>query len=266
MDRQPVVSGQFYPGSANILDRQVEELLQGEPAMTRTLLAMVPHAGYVYSGSVAGRVLARSSLAEKLILLGPNHTGMGQRIAVWGDGVWHIPGSDIIVNESTASLVGQLPGFSLDYQAHLAEHSLEVLLPFLIRIKPGCSIVPIAVAEPDVQKLIRAGEDLARTIKELDLDVSLVVSTDMSHFIPEEQARRLDRLAIDRILDLDAPGLHQVVTQNRISMCGVMPMTMGLACVGALGARSTELVDYTTSGDAAGDYSRVVGYAGVIIS
>ncbi len=266
MDREPFVAGQFYPGSAAALDEKLSGYLQGEQAGVRTLLAMVPHAGYPFSGSVAGKGLARSNLAERIILLGPNHTGRGQRIAVWRDGRWILPGSEVPVDEDTASAIGKLPGYSFDYQAHLSEHSLEVVLPFLARAVPGCRIVPIAVAEPDPQVLMQAGEDLARTVKDLALDVSLGVSTDMSHFVPQEHAKRLDHMAIERILDLDPLGLHQVVRQNRISMCGVMPMTLGLACARELGAKSTEFIDYATSGDAIGDYSQVVGYAGVVVS
>uniref|UniRef100_UPI0025BE42BF AmmeMemoRadiSam system protein B n=1 Tax=Desulfonatronospira sp. TaxID=1962951 RepID=UPI0025BE42BF len=153
-----------------------------------------------------------------------------------------------------------------DYQAHQGEHSLEVVLPFLARAVPGCRVVPIAIAEPDLQVLLQAGEDLARAVRDLALDVSLVVSTDMSHFVPQEHAKRMDHMAIEKILDLDPPGLHQIVTRNRISMCGVMPMTLGLACARELGARSTEFIDYSTSGDVTGDYSQVVGYAGVVVS
>ncbi|WP_291319145.1 AmmeMemoRadiSam system protein B [Desulfonatronospira sp.] len=266
MDREPFVAGQFYPGSATALDEKVSGYLQGEQADVRTLLAMVPHAGYPFSGAVAGKVIARSNLADRIVLLGPNHTGRGRRIAVWGDGSWLIPGNQVPVDEQTASVVGRLPGYSFDYQAHLGEHSLEVVLPFLARAVPGCKIIPIAVAEPDPQVLMQAGRDLARTVKDLTLDVSLVVSTDMSHFVPQEHARRLDHMAIEKILDLDPQGLHQVVTQNRISMCGVMPATLGLACAMELGGKKTEFIDYATSGDAMGDYSQVVGYAGVVVS
>ena len=266
MDRQPVVAGQFYPRTAAALDQQIRDFLIGEQDKARTLLAMVPHAGYTFSGSVAGKVFARANLADTIILLGPNHTGQGNKIAVWGQGRWKIPGKEIMVDEKTASLIGQLPNFSFDHQAHLAEHSLEVVLPFLSLVKPRCRVVPIAVAERDVQILISAGHDLARTIKELSMDVSLVVSTDMSHFIPDEHARKLDAKALDKVLDLDARGLFQVVRQQNISMCGVLPMTMGLACASRLGARSSELIDYATSADAIGNYSQVVGYAGILIS
>ncbi len=266
MQRQPVVAGQFYPGAADALKKQVNEFVRGERSASRTLLAMVPHAGFMFSGPVAGKVLARANLAKKVILLGPNHSGRGKRIAVWGDGHWKIPGKEVPVDEQLASVIAHLPGFSLDYQAHLSEHSLEVVLPFLTHVQPQCTIVPVSVAEPDEQALLRAGADLARSIQELGQDVSLVVSSDMSHFIPHEHAKRLDTMAIDKILDLDALGLYQVVRQNKISMCGALPMTMGLACVQEMGARNTEFVDYSTSGEVIGDYSSVVGYAGVLIS
>lgn len=266
MDRKPVVAGQFYPGNGPELRADVAEYLQGEPSDERTLLAMVPHAGYVFSGGVAGKTIGHANLAKRIILIGPNHTGRGQKIAVWSDGKWFAPGFEAPVDIEAAEAILQFPGFSADYEAHLYEHSLEVVLPFLGAALDDFSIVPVSVAEQDLDKLLEAGKNLAFALKKMNSDTSVVVSTDMSHYISHDQAEKIDQLAIDQILAMDPEGLYSVVMNNKISMCGVLAMVMGLACVMELGAKKAGLVSYSTSGDVNNDYSKVVGYAGVLIS
>jgi AmmeMemoRadiSam system protein B len=266
MDRQPVVAGQFYPGRGPALRVQVAEYLDGDPSAQRTLLAMAPHAGYIFSGKVAGKTIAQACLARRIILMGPNHTGRGQKIAVWCDGRWIMPGFDVPVDSELADTLIQLPGFSADYEAHLYEHSLEVVLPFLGQSMDDFTIVPVAVSESDPHALLKAGKKLGQELKKKSIEVSLVVSSDMSHYISHDQAKTIDRLAIDQILAMDPEGLYQVVMRNKISMCGVLPMVLGLACIRELGAQHAELVAYSTSGEINQDYSRVVGYAGILIS
>jgi MEMO1 family protein len=266
MDRQPVVAGQFYPGSGPVLRADVAKYLQGSPSVERTLLAMVPHAGYVFSGSVAGRTVAQANLAGKVVLVGPNHTGRGQKIAVWNDGKWILPGFEVRVDSEMAEAILQQPGFSADYEAHLYEHSLEVVLPFLDAVKVDFSMVPVAVAEPGLNNLLEAGKNLALALKKMGDDVSIVVSTDMSHFISHHLAKEKDKLAIDRILSMDPEGLYQTVRSNNISMCGMLPMVLSLSCAKELGATNAKLVDYSTSGEVNKDYSQVVGYAGILVS
>ncbi|MCA1744001.1 MAG: AmmeMemoRadiSam system protein B, partial [Desulfovibrionales bacterium] len=221
MDRQPLVAGQFYPGNKKDLLSTVSGYLQGKAMEDRTFLTMVPHAGYIFSGSTAGKTLARANLAEKLILLGPNHTGQGERISVWPDGKWIIPGFDFPVDSSLADSIMGINGFSSDYQAHIHEHSLEVILPFLGVMKGNVPIVPIAVSESRLDVLAEAGKNLAQVIDKLNLDVSLIISSDMSHYISHEQAQTIDALAIEQVLDLNPEGLYKVVMENKISMCGI---------------------------------------------
>jgi AmmeMemoRadiSam system protein B len=266
MDRQPVVAGQFYPGRGSALRAQVAEYMDGDSSAQRTLLVMAPHAGYIFSGKVAGKTIAKASLARRIILMGPNHTGRGQKIAVWCDGRWIMPGFDVPVDSELADILIQLPGFSADYEAHFYEHSLEVVLPFLEQSLDDFAIVPVAVSESDPRALLKAGKKLGQELMQKSIDFSLVVSSDMSHYISHDQAKTIDRLAIDQILAMDPEGLYQVVRKNKISMCGVLPMVLGLACVRELGAQNAELVTYSTSGEINQDYSRVVGYAGILIS
>lgn len=266
--RQPVVAGRFYPGDAAVLARETAAFLAPAeaPSDRPTLLAMAPHAGAVYSGPVAGRTLGAARLADTLLLLGPNHTGRGARLAVWPSGIWRIPGHDVPVNDALASaLLDAAPQLSPDREAHLGEHSLEVLLPFLRQVRPDCRIVPVAVAEPDVSVLADTAAAMARVLARWPKPVSVVVSSDMSHYVSHDTAKKLDSLALSRALALDPEGLFRVVREAGITMCGVLPMVLGLFTVLALGARSARLAAYATSGEVSGDYEQVVGYAGVLV-
>lgn len=267
--RHPVVAGQFYPGRAPELLHQVEACLaQAGPAETApTLLAMVPHAGYIYSGAVVGRTLGAARLADRLLLFGPNHTGRGRRLAVWPDGDWRIPGRTVAVDrELAAALTAAEPRLTPDAEAHLREHSLEVVLPFLSVTNPDCRVVPVAVSESDPRVLAEVATAMAGVIAGLGAPVSIVVSSDMSHYVSHDTARRLDGLALSRVLDLDPEGLYATVRERGITMCGVLPMVLGLHLAKALGAGEARLVAYATSGEVTGDTSQVVGYAGVLVS
>jgi len=268
MDRQAIVAGQFYPGTAATLQQQVQKLLQGQPDEKKTILAMAPHAGYIFSGSIAGQTLSQANLSRTIILLGPNHTGRGARIALWPDGKWFFPGGHLQINENLANEIAKIPEITPDYQAHLYEHSLEVLLPFLWAINNNFQIVPISVSEYNPAILFQLGQKLAQVLssQQYNNNISLVVSSDMSHYISHEQAQKQDKKAIEQILNLNPEGLYNIVAQENISMCGVLPMTLGLACAKILGATRARLVAYATSGDINGDYTKVVGYAGMIVS
>jgi AmmeMemoRadiSam system protein B len=268
MDRTPAVAGQFYPGNARDLTREISEYtIQGTSHSTRpTILAMVPHAGYVYSGAIAGETIARANLAETIVLLGPNHTGNGDMAALWPDGRWLFPGGSLAIDEILATEILQtVPGITSDYTAHLREHSLEVQIPLLHAKQPTTRIVPICIADPRPQSLLNMGSALAEVIAKAPSSVSIVVSSDMSHFISADKARAQDRLAIDQILALSPKGLFQTVHDHAISMCGIFPMTMGLQAACILGATQASLIRYGTSGDINRDNDQVVGYAGIII-
>ncbi|MDZ7760007.1 MAG: AmmeMemoRadiSam system protein B [Desulfovermiculus sp.] len=269
MDRKPVVAGQFYPGSKQEWEGKVREYLLSETRgdTIQAKLVMLPHAGHIFSGHVAGATLAKVNLPSSVLLLGPNHTGQGEAVAVWPDGNWLLPDAHLEVDADLArAIIESDPTLAADDQAHRSEHSLEVLLPFLWARDPQTKIVPVCISLPDKDKLDRLAENIAHVLKAWHSDVGLVVSSDMSHFLPEDEAKAQDDMALQAILDLDPDKLLEVVARHRISMCGILPMFVGLKIASALGAKQAELVRYATSGDVIGDRSHVVGYAGVIVS
>ncbi len=267
MDREPVVAGKFYTADKESLIKEVKEYLSlTTPLEKPSLVAMAPHAGYMYSGKIAGMTLNRANLLDIVILIGPNHTGYGRPISVWDKGKWLFPGGSLEVQSDLAkAIIDSGSMFEKNYDAHLYEHSLEVMLPFLWVINPDIKIVPICVAEHDLNVLVQAGKVLTEVIKSWNKPISVVVSSDMSHFISHEEAKKKDKLAIDAICEIDPEKLYNTVKKYDISMCGVMPMTIALSYAKEVGAKNSELVAYSTSGEVSGDYSYVVGYAGVVI-
>jgi hypothetical protein len=268
--RMPAVAGRFYPGDAGELRREVQGFLaDGAPdgAPRRVYGCMAPHAGYVYSGGIAGRTFAAIEVPERVIVLCPNHTGRGKRIAVIADGVFRVPGADVPVDEELAARVlEQARGAAADREAHAGEHAIEVELPFLVERRPDVKIVPIVLGGLGEADAIGLGEALHRAAQQVDGDVLVVASSDMSHYLPDDVAREVDRTALEPLLAFDPSALYRTVRDNDISMCGVIPATAMLSYARAAGAAaSPELVGYATSGDAFGDRSRVVGYAGVLV-
>lgn len=264
MDRMPVVAGRFYPADEKALAAQVDGFL-GEPREEETAMAVIsPHAGYAYSGAIAGSVFSRVRVPRLVVVLCPNHTGIGARAAIMAHGSFRLPGASIAIDGPLAEEFRGLALLTDDPRAHREEHSLEVQLPFLLRKNPKVRIVPVCLGAMPYASCARIGVALADVVKNHG-DVLVVSSTDMSHYLPVADAERRDRLAIDKVLALDPKGLYETVRDNDISMCGVIPTTVALVAAVAGGAKEAELVHYGHSGQASGDLERVVGYAGMII-
>jgi len=268
MIRQPVVSDRFYPGEPHVLRQTLARMIPDVPDEQKVaaLGVVVPHAGYVYSGAVAGETFARVRIPETVVILGPNHTGLGQPLAL-GISDWNMPlGLVPIERQLAISILKHSEVIVDDDTAHLQEHSLEVQVPFLQYLQPNLSIVPIVVSHISYDDCQRAAHDLAQAITAFGRPVLLVASTDMTHYEPRASAGAKDRLALERILALDPRGLYETVLGNRISMCGIMPTTITLLAAMELGAGRAELVRYADSGEVSGDTAQVVGYAGLVIA
>ena len=268
--RQPAVAGRFYPGEARELEREIAGYLAAVPAGTDPEAVrgvMAPHAGYMYSGGVAGQVFARTVVPPRVVVLGPNHTGRGARISVVPAGAFVLPGGRVEIDEElAAAILDEVPGAQADVEAHRFEHSIEVELPFLVARRPDVRFVPIVLGGISGKTAVEVGEGLARAIARCGGDVLVVASSDMSHYLPDAEARVVDRAALEPLLAFDAAALYRTVVDQDISMCGFIPATAMLAYARAAGSTAApELVAYATSGDASGDRSRVVGYAGVLV-
>ncbi len=267
MIREPCVAGQFYPADPETLKRMVEGYLEKAPSREKAVAVIVPHAGYIYSGRVAGEVFSRVEVPDDVVLIGPNHTGLGESVSVMCSGRWRTPIGSVEVNERLAGLLlDYSPLFRDDISAHKMEHSLEVELPFIQTINPKTRIVPITVMHADYKRCVDLGEALARALLQYDEEVLIVVSSDMNHYEPDDVTRLKDKKAIERILELDAGGLLRVARSENITMCGVVPASVALVAARELGAKKATLVAHTTSAETSGDYEHVVGYAGIIIS
>jgi len=266
MLRSAVVAGQFYPGRKESLLETVEALIDSAVPDQPAIALMSPHAGYVYSGGVAGRTFSGVKISEEVIILGPNHHGRGHMAAVCASDEWETPlGRTKISSELANRILAECPMTAEDTVAHYPEHSLEVQLPFLQFRAPHSTIVPICISRMPLEVLLQLGDGLARAVQSSRSRAMIVASTDMTHYESGEIAHKKDFLALEKVLALDPTGLYDTVQEHRISMCGVLPTVVMLQAAIALGAQNAELVAYSNSGDVTGDQSEVVGYAGVRI-
>jgi AmmeMemoRadiSam system protein B len=267
MAREAVVAGQFYSGDPDELRRSVGSFLRKPESMLETKAVVVPHAGYMYSGCVAGEVFSAVLLPHRFILLGPNHSGRGAPLALSPAGAWHMPlGTVWIDEEMNRSLVAECPELQEDASAHRREHSLEVQVPFIQVLQPDFRFSAICVRTIDYSALESLGHAMARVIRSMKESVLLVASSDMTHYETAEDAAHQDRFAIDRIQAVDPRGLYEIVVEKDISMCGFAPAVAVLVACRDLGASAGRLIRYTNSGEASGDYNQVVAYAGMTIT
>ena len=266
MVRQSVVSGMFYPGDKKTLERELERLVRYSDSRKRVMGLISPHAGYVYSGGCAGKGFGQVDVPGTVIVIGVNHRGTGHPLEVDGHDIWNTPLGDCQVDiELRNRLVSHSRVFARDTQAGIEEHSLEVQVPFIQAVNPEAKILPITVSSMDIDELMQAGREIALCIQDSNQEVLMVASTDMSHYIDADTADAEDHKAIEKISALDPQGLFEVVMLRRISMCGVSPTTIMLKAAVELGATETELVEYTHSGKASGDYSQVVAYLSMLV-
>ncbi|MFH0762288.1 MAG: AmmeMemoRadiSam system protein B [Candidatus Omnitrophota bacterium] len=266
--RKAAFAGQFYPAAAGQISRQIKSFIPTEPADKIDAIAcMLPHAGYAYSGRVAVETAARINIKERVILLGPSHTGIGAPFSIMSRGKWQTPLGEIEIDSQLAGrILERCKLLKEDSSAHLSEHSLEVEAPILQYFKKGFKIIPIVFMPGGLADLKEIGRAIGEAVGEPPYKDStlLVASSDMTHYEPEEDARRKDNSAIEAMLELDEDKLYQRAGRFGISMCGLAPAAAMLAAAKFLGAKNAQLVKYQTSAEVTGDRSSVVGYAGIL--
>ncbi|MCL4558361.1 MAG: AmmeMemoRadiSam system protein B [Deltaproteobacteria bacterium] len=266
MKRTPAVAGTFYPADPESLEKLVRELTVHDREPIRAVGAISPHAGYLYSGGVAGMVFSSIAVPETVVVIGPNHTGYGRRGGILSSGTFGMPGFDVAIDRELAgAIMENTELLKEDADSHTHEHSLEVQLPFIHHHNPSAMIVPICVMGRGIDFVSSIGSAVARAIQDTGRDALVIASSDMTHYEPQEIAQRKDNIAIGRVLELDAAGLLRVTAENDISMCGVIPAAIMLVCAVELGANRARLIDYRTSGQVTHDYDEVVGYAGIAV-
>ena len=264
--RHPAVAGQFYPRNSKALLADVHSYLSPLAEPERALGCVVPHAGYMYSGHVAGAVYAHLEIPELCIVLCPNHTGLGHPLSIMSHGAWETPlGVATIDSELAAALLERFPVLIDDSDAHRKEHAIEVQLPFLQAKQPTFRFVPIAIGTRQYEALEGMGRAIGDVVRALGEPALVLASSDMNHYESDAITRVKDQKAIEKILALDPRGLYEVVTSENISMCGYGPTVAMLTAAKHLGATKAELVKYATSGDVSGDREMVVGYAGMVV-
>jgi AmmeMemoRadiSam system protein B len=266
MKRMPAVAGSFYPSDPVVLRQQVEGYLDPGARKQEAIGLVSPHAGFMYSGAVAGATFSAVELPDVFIILCPNHRGWGAPIAIMSRGEWVTPLGEVAIDSDLAeSLKKSSTLLKEDDLAHRAEHSLEVQLPFLQVLKDRFRFVPICVAVHRLESLVSLGHSIAEVVKASGRKTLLVASSDMTHYEPQDVTEKKDAMAIEQIEKLSEEGLFDVVARREISMCGVAPAIAVMTAAKDLGATRGVLVKYATSGDVTGDKREVVGYAGIIM-
>jgi MEMO1 family protein len=267
MRREPIVAGQFYSSSPEDLYQELQQLVATSTVRQKVMGIIAPHAGYIYSGRTAGAVYGAIEIPDTVLVLGPNHHGHGAPVALFPSGSWYTPLGCVPINERLSDLIFEHSSLvTTDSNAHRFEHSLEVQIPFLQYVNPEVSIVPLCLSIMDYASCETLGKSLAASIRAYGDDVLMVASSDMSHYEPAAVAHHKDHQALDAVIALNPFGLYSIVRSKSITMCGVIPTVVMLVAALELGATSSVLLRYATSGDISGDLSQVVGYAAVSVS
>ncbi len=267
MERQPAVAGQFYARNGDQLRRELADLIPVDCEGKQPVLGIIaPHAGFMYSGAIAGAIYAAVEIPRTVLIIGPNHRGSGAGAALFPDGSWLTPLGTVPINSRLNDLLlTHVPYISSDYVAHEFEHSLEVHVPFLQTLRPDVTLSALCLGHGDFVEVKALGEGIAAALRAFGEPVLIVASSDMTHYESAASARMKDGIALQRVLDLDPEGLLLVCRQERITMCGVVPAAVMLVAALSLGATQAETIAYGTSGDVTGDDREVVGYASVSV-
>jgi len=267
MIRQAVVQGKFYPETKSELESMLRSFCPKKYSLNAARAAILPHAGYIYSGEVAAATVSRIIPRKKVLILGNNHTGLGDRFSLYPEGSWQTPLGQAAIDAQMAEQVLSGKGLiTANTEAHRFEHSIEVQIPFLQYFFKNFSFLPLCCRISALEDYRTVAEQLYAALHQFSDDLIILASSDMTHYEPDQSARKKDRIAIESILRLDEKDLLEKVRQNNITMCGTAPVVIMLILSKLLGANKAKVIRYQTSGDRGGDYSAVVGYLGAIIT
>jgi hypothetical protein len=278
--RRPSRAGEFYAGTAESLKAQIEECFThrlgpgkiprvAEKSLQSLVGFVSPHAGYMYSGSVAAHgyySLAMEGKPEVIAIFGPNHTGQGSGISIMSEGAWRTPLGDAEIDAETANRIMRESNIiDLDDSAHTLEHSIEVQLPFLQYLYSAVfKFVPICFMMQDLDSSREVGQATATALK--DKNALIIASSDMTHYEPQKIAEKKDKLAIEAIEKMDEEQFYSALEDNGITACGYGPIVALIVAAKMLGVKNAKLLKYATSGNVTGDFSSVVGYASIAFS
>ncbi len=277
--RAPAVAGMFYPNNPEELKGLVDQSFRNQrfgpgkappSGSKRRIYGIVsPHAGYVYSGAVAANGFYEVSSMDfkNVVMIGPNHYGIGSWVAAMKDGEWQTPLGQVSVNSELAKEIASRSSI-LDFDdfAHSRDHCLEVQLPFLQSIRQDFRIVPIVLISQRSDTAYDLGNAISETIVERgDIDNTLLMaSSDFTHYEPNSDAHRKDGELIKAILTLDVNKFYAVLERLDVSACGYGAIATIMVAAKNMGATRGELLKYATSGDVTGDTGAVVGYSSIV--
>jgi len=274
--RAPVAAGTFYDINPELLRKQIEASFKSKIGAKgvktqKTIAAVVPHAGYMYSGAVASWVYSRME-SGNYIILGPNHTGNGERFAISKNGIWKTPFGGVAIDEKMAEdLMKECKLLEYDIIPHMNEHSIEVQLPFLqYRFGNDFKFVPISVMnefadETLLENCSVIGKGIAKVVKKSKQNWTIIASSDFSHYVEQRMAKETDLSVIRAIKKLNERLVFEKITETNASVCGFGPIAIAMIAAKELGAKKGDLLKYATSGDTTGETHSVVGYASIII-
>ncbi len=266
MLRKPAVAGRFYSDKPEVLQGELGLYLAAGAHDRAAIGILVPHAGYVFSGSIAAEAYKIIEIPRTILILGPNHHGLGGQATVFASGSWQTPLGEVPVAADLASrLLLDCDMLEADELAHRLEHSIEVQIPFLQMLRDDLRILPISLGQGNFEDWLRLGRQLGQTLEQWHERVLLIASSDMNHFESAAHTEIVDRLAIKQMENYDPVGLFSLVREQNISMCGVIPAIVMLEAAAVLGATSCSLLRYDHSGRVSGDMQSVVGYASLIV-
>ncbi len=278
MIRKPAVAGMFYESDEDSLKKRIKWCYQhklgpgrlpGKMGNTRSIKGLIaPHAGYVYSGPVAAcsyLELAEDGMPETVVILCPNHTGIGSGLSTMTEGSWQTPLGEVEIDHQFANeLLNYYPLLDDDPSAHMQEHSCEVQLPFLQEISQDFQMVPVCMMMQDLETSRELGEAISHTARKLKRDLVVIASTDFTHYQPHDVAKAHDKEVLEAIAAMDELEMMEKIQKYNVTMCGYGPVAATIEASRGMGAHEARILQYATSGDTGGDYTSVVGYGSAV--